>query len=479
MPLENRSLLTPRSQGFAEWAALLFALLATLGQFSLAGPAYAAGKATSFTLSNGLQIVVIPDHRLPIVTHMVYVRAGSADDPPGKSGLAHYLEHLMFKGTANYPTGQYDLIVTHAGGTNNAFTSTDKTYYYEQILKEGLPQIMALDADRLAGLAFAPSEAESELKVVEEERRAYDNDPESVLAQNIGRRLYDATPYAHPVLGEPAELARLTMSDAMAFHRAHYGASMTTVVVSGDVEPDDVRKMANDTYGRLPAGEPVARPALDMRTAACVSGHVGVRSGRVARTRISLHYLTPGSLHMAAPDAAAVELLADILQSEVTSPLWADLVTQQRLANDIKVSHDLRMAAGEFTVTVEAAETVAPERLERAAREAMISSRRNGIDAESLAIAKRRWLASTVLASDDQLAVATDYGEQIAAGRSVEEVEGEGVAVAGVTVADINAILKTTLSNRCYLTGVLMPAPDAAATGVQPKQSAHPAAAVH
>jgi len=430
--------------------------------------ALASGRATSFTLSNGLQLVVIPDHSLPVVTHMVFYRAGSADDPPGQSGIAHYLEHLMFKGTVRYPTGQFDQIVMRAGGANNAFTSIDKTYYYEQVLADALPRMMALDADRMAGLSFAASEAVSELKVVAEERRAFQNDPDSVLAESVNRSLYAKAPYAHPVLGEPGEMPALTLDKAIDFHRSHYNPGNAIVVVAGDVQPDAVRRLAAATYGAVAAAAPAGPRAVDTPIAGCAYDHIAQRSSRLARSQVSLYYLTPGTARMGARSAAALELLADSLQSEVTSPLWDALVTQAHLATDLSVSHDLHIASGEFTVSLEAAEGVPPDRLERALQQTMLRLRGVGMSADALTTTKRRWLANYVLSSDDQLAVATRYGELLAIGRSLSDIESLPDLISGVTLADINAALAATVSNRCYVTAVLAPQDDDRSRVVRP-----------
>ena len=415
----------------------------------------AAGQtSTSFTLANGLQVVVLPDHRLPIVTHVVYYRAGSADDPPGQSGIAHFLEHLMFKGTKRYPTGQYDVIVTRAGGTNNAFTSTDKTYYYEQLLKDGLAKIMDLDADRMAGLDFAPAEAEHELKVVLEERRSYDNDPESVLAGNVGRALYGKAPYAHPVLGDWAETDALTQAAALAFHDRFYAPANAVLVVAGDVAPDLVRSIAQATYGRLPAGTQPPRSWANA-TPTCIEGRVEERHERVARDKLSFYFLTPGASGMDVHTATALRMLADILADQGTSPLWLDLAARKGIASSIAVDHELRMAAGEFSITAEAEAGVSARQLEGALHNALVKLRRAGIGLEALAEAKRHWLAGRLLGADDQLGTATRYGEQLAIGRSIAEIENEPKAIANVSLADVNAVLRNFLSNRCYVTALL------------------------
>ena len=294
----------------------------------LARTGAAAEPVATFTLANGLEVVVLPDHRLPIVTHVVYYRAGSADDPPGQTGIAHFTEHLMFKGTKRYPTGQYDLIVTNAGGSNNAFTSNDKTYYYEQILKEGLPRIMDLDADRMTNLDFAPIEATHELKVVMEERRAYRNDPDSMLAESTGRALYEKglRVYAHPVLGEPDETEALTLAAALSFHALNYAPDNAILIVAGDVTPQYVRQLAEATYGRIPAHAPQHRDRTWAKAdTPCAEGRVAERRQRVTRDKASLYVLTPGAMGMGVRTAAALRLLADILQDQGTSPLWLEL----------------------------------------------------------------------------------------------------------------------------------------------------------
>ena len=422
---------------------------------SLLAPAAAAPRATSFTLANGLQLIVLPDHRLPIVTHVVYYRAGSADDPPERTGLAHFLEHLMFKGTKRFPTGQYDLIINRFGGANNAYTSTDKTYYYEQILKEGLPAIMDLDADRMAGLDFAPAEAEHELGVILEERRSYDNDPDSVLAQHVNVSLYGQGAYAHPVLGDWAQTKALTLPAALAFHAKFYAPNSAIVIVAGDVEAGAVRALAEAAYGKLPA-RPLTEPrAWTTAAGSCTGTRVEDTHPRVARNRVSLYFPTPGTLTMGVRTAAALQLLADILQSEASSPFWQDLVVQKRLADTLTSAHDVRLASGEFSISLEAADGVAAGRLERALHQTLQQLRRTGVAAPALADAKRRWLASDVLASDDQLGTATHYGEWLSTGRTLTDIEDEPAAIDAVTLPEVNAVLQNFLVNRCVVTALL------------------------
>jgi zinc protease len=202
---------------------------------------------TTFTLPNGLMVVVIPDHRAPVVTHMIWYRAGSADEPAGKSGIAHYLEHLMFKGTKANPEGAFSKKVADIGGQENAFTSYDFTAYYQRVAKEHLPEMMRLEADRMQNLSFTRAVAEPELKVVLEERSMRtDNDPSARLGEGVDAALFRNHPYRIPVIGWKKELEKLTAEDAFAFYDRFYTPNNAILVVAGDVEEKAVR----DKIGR-------------------------------------------------------------------------------------------------------------------------------------------------------------------------------------------------------------------------------------
>ena len=200
---------------------------------------------TTFTLANGLQVVVIPDRRAPVVTHMVWYRAGSADEPAGKSGIAHYLEHLMFKGTKAHPNGEFSKIVGKLGGQENAFTSYDYTAYYQRVAKEHLPLMMELEADRMQNLLFDPATAAPELKVVLEERSMRtDNDPSAKLGEAVDAVLHPNHPYRIPVIGWRSEIEKLTVADAKAFYDRFYTPNNAILVVAGDVDEATVRSLA-------------------------------------------------------------------------------------------------------------------------------------------------------------------------------------------------------------------------------------------
>ena len=240
-------------------------------------------------LDNGLEIVVVPDRRAPVVTHMVWYKVGGADEPPGKSGIAHFLEHLMFKGTDKIPAGEFSKIVARLGGQDNAFTAQDITAYFQRVAKEKLPDIMSMEADRMANLRLDEKEVLTERKVIREERRSrVDNDPSSLLQEQIMAALYIAHPYHTPVIGWDTEIRELTREDALRHYKKFYAPNNAILVVTGDVEPDQVMALAKNTYGKIPAnpevGMPRVRPA---EPEPITERRVILRDGRVGKANSS------------------------------------------------------------------------------------------------------------------------------------------------------------------------------------------------
>src|SRR3954454_20867075 len=229
---------------------------ASFGRTDGGGP-----EVSSFTLDNGLDVVVIPDRRTPVVTHMVWYRNGSADDPLGQSGIAHFLEHLMFKGTENHPVGAFSKAVSGLGGQENAFTSYDYTAYFQRVARDHLGTMMEFEADRMSGLALTDAVVDPERNVVLEERKMrVDNAPSAQLGEEIAAALFTHHPYGIPIIGWEDEIAGLTLDDAIAFHDRFYTPNNATLVVAGDVTVEEVRLLAEATYGKAPRrAEPPAR----------------------------------------------------------------------------------------------------------------------------------------------------------------------------------------------------------------------------
>src|SRR6185503_4119910 len=235
-------------------ASVVAALISTFA-FS-AGSAVAQTTVTSerpasFTLDNGLQVLVIPDHRTPVVTEMIWYKVGSADETPGKSGLAHFLEHLMFKGTSKHPVGEFSQTVLRVGGNENASTSVDYTNYYQRVPKEQLPTMMEFEADRMTGLILKDENVLPERDVVlEEYNMRVANSPDARLNEQIMAALYLNHPYGRPVIGWHQEIEKLNREDALAFYRRFYAPNNAILVIAGDVDVKEVRALVEATFGK-------------------------------------------------------------------------------------------------------------------------------------------------------------------------------------------------------------------------------------
>ena len=268
-------------------------------------------KVTHFTLDNGLEVVVIPDHRTPIVTHMIWYRVGAADEVAGKSGLAHFLEHLMFKGTNKNPAGYFSGLVAGAGGQENAFTSSDYTGYYQKVPREDLAKMMELEADRMTGLVLTDEVVLPERDVVlEEQNSRVANSPRSRLSEQIDAALYLNHPYGKPVIGWRPEIEKLNREDAVAFYKRFYGPNNAIVIVAGDVEPDQVRALVEKTYGQIPRTfetKPRVRPQEPPPVA---SRTVTLADPRVEQPSLQRSYLVPAATDAKRGESEALDVLA-------------------------------------------------------------------------------------------------------------------------------------------------------------------------
>ena len=290
-------------------------------------------EVANFKLANGMEVVVIPNNRAPVVTHMVWYRVGSADEVSGKSGLAHFLEHLMFKGTSKHPPGEFDRLIDINGGEGNAFTTRDYTAYFQRIASDRLELMMELEADRMQNLVLTDENVLPELDVVREERRERtDNDPSALLGEQVDAAMYTAHPYGKPVIGWMSEVAKLTRDDAMAFYRAHYTPANAVLVVAGDVTPEQVKVLAEKYYGVL---KNTFTPEPRVRTAEpdpIASRRVTLVDARAASPVVQRSYLAPSYATANGREALALDLLADILGNGTQSRLYKNLVIDQKIA---------------------------------------------------------------------------------------------------------------------------------------------------
>jgi zinc protease len=293
------------------------------------------------TLDNGMQVVVVQNHRAPVVTQTVYYKVGAADEVDGKSGLAHFLEHLMFKGTKNIPAGEFSSTIARNGGQENAFTTSDYTGYYQTVAKDRLELVMKMEADRMTGLTLTAPQVEPERLVVLEERRLRtDNRPGSQLAEQVDAALYMNYPYRRPVIGWEQEIRALTLDDIRAFYKKWYGPDNAILIVSGDVTMAEVKPLAERYYGVIPAmGAPAKRIRAD-EPVQHAARTVTLKDSRVRQPSWSKYYLAPSLTWGSVEQAYPLEVLNQILSGGRTSRLTQSLVIEQKLALGASAGYD-------------------------------------------------------------------------------------------------------------------------------------------
>jgi zinc protease len=437
-------------------AALAFAATALAGAVATAtasGP-----QITHFTLSNGLEVVVIPDHRAPVVTHMVWYRVGSADETAGKSGLAHYLEHLMFKGTSKNPSGRFSQVVATIGGQENAFTAADYTGYFQRVPRDELKSMMEFESDRMTGLTLTDEEVRPELKVVlEEQNMRVANNPAARLGEQMDAALYLNHPYGRPVIGWRHEIEQLNREDALAFYKRFYTPNNAILVVAGDVTADQVRRLAEETYGKVPQVteiKPRLRPQEPVQEAART---VTLADPRVTQPSVSRYYLVPSSTTARPGESEALDVLAHILGRGSNSRLYRSLVVDKSIAVNAGASYD---GTAVDTTRMSVYGTPKPgtslPQLEEAIDAVLAEIAEKGVTGEELDRAKNRMIADAVYANDNQRMLAQWYGASLATGATVEQVSTWPDHIREVTADAVRDAARRWLDKHRSVTGYLV-----------------------
>ncbi|MEO9874236.1 MAG: pitrilysin family protein [Anderseniella sp.] len=445
-------------------SAALFALM--LAMTASAMPVRALDVDVSeYTLENGMKVFVIPDHRAPVVTHMVWVRVGSADEELGKSGIAHYLEHLLFKGTEKLKPGEFSKIIRLNGGEDNAFTSYDFTAYFERIATDRLELVMDLGADRFANTVFDDKDIKTELEVVKEERRSRtDNNPAALLREQLSAAAYTAHTYGRPVIGWMSEVEALAAADAQAFYRKYYTPSNAALVVAGDVDPEKVLKLAEKYYGKLENTVPTPKRERTQEPTPIAAKRVEMSDPRVASPSIARKYLVPG-VNQAPPGVSeTLDVLGQVLGSGSSSYLYEELVIRQKVASQVSSWHNGdTLDGGEISISLAPAPGVDVTAAEEALDAALHKLFKDGVSEDRVARARNQLVASNVYAIDSQFRLAYIFGAAFAIGRSVEDTLGWTSRVKQVTAQQVNEAAREYLKLRSSATGVLVPAPSKAA----------------
>ncbi|MEM7269642.1 MAG: pitrilysin family protein [Pseudomonadota bacterium] len=423
----------------------------------IAAPALAQPKVASFTLENGMQGVVIEDNRAPVVTHMVWYRVGAADEPPGKSGIAHYLEHLMFKGTDEIPEGAFSKIIAENGGQDNAFTAVDFTGYFQRIASDRLELVMKMEADRMTDLVLTEAVSLPERDVVLEERnQRTENDPGALFREQMDASLYLSHPYGIPIVGWKREIEGLTMEDALDFYRKHYSPDNAILVVAGDVAAEEVQRLAEIHYGVIePAGiKPRVRPVEPPHRAA---RRLVMSDKRVRQPYMVRRYLTPSRRTGGDETAASLAMMAEILGGGVTSRLAKELTLNRKLTINVGAFYSgSSYDDGLFGLYGVPAPGVELQTVEDAIDEVMADFIANGPTEEELSRAKTVIRASEIYAQDSQSGLARRYGAGLSRGLSIERIQNWPQTLLEVTPDDVVAAAEEWVRDDYSVTGWLL-----------------------
>jgi zinc protease len=435
--------------------------------------ANAQARVSEFMLANGMQVVVIPDTRAPVVTHMVWYRVGSADEPHGTSGIAHFLEHLMFKSTEKIAVGEFSKIVARLGGNDNAFTSNDATAYFQRIAKERLPQVMEMEADRMVNLKLTEKEVLTERDVILEERRSrIENSPAAILDEQMSAALYQNHPYHIPVIGWMHEIAKLSQADALAFYKKYYAPNNAILVVAGDVTPEGVKALAEATYGKLKANPAVGAPRVrPSEPEARAPRRVDLKDQRAGRTTVSRHYIAPSYTNAPTGEAEALDLLLKIAGGGSTSRLYKKLVVTDQVASSAGGYYSgSNMDTGKIGISAVVADGATIEKAEAAIDAVITEMKTTLVTPHELERAKKAYIAEYIYESDNQSTLARRYGWGIVSGNTIAKIDAWPKELVKVTAEQIRDAAIKHLDIRRSVTGTLSPLPsEAAAAAPAPK----------
>ncbi len=436
-------------------AAALFAAPASLGAQTAPET---KNKVAHFTLANGLELVVIPDHRTPIVTHMIWYRVGAADEQAGKSGIAHFLEHLMFKGTKKNPAGYFSKLIAGVGGQENAFTSSDYTAYYQRVPREHLAKMMELEADRMTGLVLTDEVVLPERDVVLEEHNSrVANNPRSRLSEQMEAALYLNHPYGRPVIGWRPEIEKLNREDALAFYKRFYGPNNAILVVAGDVEPDQVRSLAENYYGKIERSFETRARVRPQEPPPAASRTVTLADPRVEQPSMQRSYLVPSVATAKRGESEALEVLAHILGGGNNSRLNRALVEEKGLAVSAGAGYQgSALDPTRFSVYAAPGNGTTLPQVESALDAVIAELADKGVSAEELERSKTRLIADSVYAQDSQSTLARWYGTALTTGLTVDSVRTWPERIRAVTAEQVRDAARQWISNQYSVTGYLV-----------------------
>jgi len=421
-----------------------------------------AGDVTSFSLTNGLQVVVIEDHRAPVVTQTIWYRAGSGDERRGKSGIAHFLEHLMFKGTRAVPSGEFSKIVEANGGDDNAFTTADHTAYFQRLAADRLGLVMRMEADRMRGLILSEDGVKTERQVILEERsQRIDSQPEALFGEQMMAAQFLNQPDGTPVIGWRHEMERLSRQDALDWYRLYYAPNNATLVVAGDVARAAVRRLAEKYYGPIKPSPGIHARVRPSEPPQLAERRLAFADPNIAQPYVTRSYLAPQRKAGAQQQAAALEFLAALLGGSQTSLLSKALVFDQKIAVGAAAGYDgLSLDATTFSLYIQPAPGIALGDAEAAMDKVIADFLKNGIDPDQFRRLKTRIAAQLVYQKDNVGDLANDYGAGLSSGLTLKDVEDWPAVLQSVTEDQVMAAARALFDRRHSVTGWAMRSAD-------------------
>ncbi|KUP92822.1 M16 family metallopeptidase [Tritonibacter horizontis] len=416
---------------------------------------------TTFTLDNGMMVVLVEDHRAPVVQHMVWYRAGSADEPVGQSGVAHFLEHLLFKGTDTLDAGELSATVARNGGRDNAFTSYDYTAYFQRVAADRLELMMRMEADRMRNLRLTETDIVTEREVILEERnQRTDNDPSALFREQMRAVQYLNHRYGQPVIGWRHEMETLSMEDALSFYGTYYAPNNAILVVSGDVQPDEVRDLAETYYGVIPANPELPDRLRSQEPPQSAARRVSFADPRVAQPYVQRSYLAPERDTASQEKAAALYLLSELLGGGTTSYLANALQFEQQVAVYTAAFYSgVSLDDTTFDFVIVPADGVTLAEAEAALDQTVAAFMAEGVDSQQLDRIKLQLRAAEIYARDDVDRIANRYGRALTSGLTVEDVQDWPRVLQSITEDEIIAVAREVLRPETSVTGYLTQSP--------------------
>ncbi|MEM6903295.1 MAG: pitrilysin family protein [Pseudomonadota bacterium] len=417
----------------------------------------------TFTLDNGLQVVVINNDRAPVAIQMLWYKVGSADDPRGRSGLAHFLEHLMFKGTERLGPGEFSEIIAAVGGTENAFTSYDYTGYFQIVAKEHLPTVMEFEADRMTNLVLDADQVDAERGVIAEERRqVVDARPIRRLGEAMDAILYAGSPYSVPVIGWTEDIDKLRLRDVAQFYRRWYAPNNAVLVLVGDVNMATARALAERYYGPIPANDNLPERTRHAPQPMRADTVITMSDPQVERPSWSRSTLLPDNMLRVEPEAYALTVLGNIMNDGTASRLRRPLVLEQRIALSVGMYSVSHFNAGVLTLYGDPTDSHTLEQLEAAVDLEIERLLEEGVTEQEVIEAQERLLASAIFARDGLNRPARTVGNMLVSGYTIEDLESWALRIAEVTPELVNEVARQVFRQQKSVSSYLLPIDDAA-----------------